>query len=262
MARRANGEWRVEDELYSALPLGQAFSGDAVAESLQGLDRTSLLAFLLLDLQAIVPRLLIARPLQEEVVPHHQNFMGDGHRHLFAPEAPFKTSKRVSQEGWGVVRGPGTLHQHPPQIAIAFARTARAPLARTFVISRAHAGPGGQPGRRPKVAHRRADLRQDRPSRGRFDARDTGELLYLRRHRLRADRQCRPRRPVVAGLALGLAQTLGIVRHSCVAPSLPMLLDLPEESYGVTVPRVPEVAQSSLWGQSSSWGDKQGMRVF
>jgi hypothetical protein len=78
------------------LPLGQAFQGDAVAEALQGLDGAFLLAFLLSVLQAIVPRLLIARPLEEEVVGNHQNFMSDGHRRFLAPEAPFKTPTRVS----------------------------------------------------------------------------------------------------------------------------------------------------------------------
>jgi hypothetical protein len=99
MARRGSGEWRVADELCSALPLGQAFSGDAVAESLQGLDRAFLLAFLLSRLEATVSLLLIERPLQEEVVANHQHFMRDGHRRYLAPEAPFQTSKRVSQEG-------------------------------------------------------------------------------------------------------------------------------------------------------------------
>ena len=114
------------------------------------------------------------------MVDHHQNFMGDGHRRFFAPKAPFKTPKRLSQEGRGFAGGPGTLHQHPAEIAIPFACAARTPLAGTFVIPRTHAGPRGEPGRRPKVAHRRADLRQDRPRCGRLDAGDTGELLQLR----------------------------------------------------------------------------------
>jgi hypothetical protein len=50
-------------------------------------------------LEATVSLLLIERPLQEEVVANHQHFMRDGHRRYLAPEAPFQTSKRVSQEG-------------------------------------------------------------------------------------------------------------------------------------------------------------------
>jgi hypothetical protein len=95
----------VEAQRCSPWPLGYTSQSDVVAEALQGLNGAFLLAFLLSVLQAIVPRLLIARPLAEEVVDHHQNFLRDGHRRFLAPEAPFKTPKRVSEEGWGFAGG-------------------------------------------------------------------------------------------------------------------------------------------------------------
>jgi hypothetical protein len=61
-----------------------------------------------------------------------------------------------------------------------------------------------------------------------------------------------PRRPVLAGLALGLAQTLRIARHGRVAPSIPMLLELPEESYGVTVTRIPAVQEIRFIGREDA----------
>ena len=48
------------------------------------------------------------------------------------------------------------------------------------------------------------------------------------------------------GLALRLAQTLRLAGHGRVAPSIPTLLELPEEAPGVTVPRVP--ALQERWG--------------
>ena len=105
--------------------------------------------------------------------------MGDGHRRCLTPEAPCKTPKRVAEEGWGCTGGPGTRHEHPTEIAIPLARTARAPLAATFIISQTYASPGGEPGRRPEVAHLRADLGPDGPGRSRLDAGETGELVQL-----------------------------------------------------------------------------------
>jgi hypothetical protein len=57
---------------------------------------------------------------------------------------------------------------------------ARAPLAGPLVMPWTPAGPGGEPGRRPHVVHRRADLGQDRPGRGRLDAGAPGARLHLR----------------------------------------------------------------------------------
>ncbi len=63
-----------------------------------------------------------------------------------------------------------------------------------------------------------------------------GELAL---RRLRHNRQDLPRRAVLPGLALRLAQTLRIAGHGRGAPSIPPPLELPEESQGVTVTRVP-----------------------
>ncbi len=154
--------------------------GHLVAQVLQGLHRALLLPFLLSRLEVIVPLLVIERPLTEEVVDNHQDLVGHRHRRFLPPEAPFETPKRLTQESRRFARGPGTWHQDAPQVPIPFAGATRAAFTGTFVIPRTHPSPGRQPGRRLKVAHLRADLRQDGPGRGRLDARDTDELLHLR----------------------------------------------------------------------------------
>ena len=56
------------------------------------------------------------------------------------------------------------------------------------------------------------------------------------------------RRSVLTRLALCLAQTLRMAGHGRVAPSRPTPLQLPEESQGVTVPRVPAFQEIRLIG--------------
>ena len=126
-----------------------------VAEALQGLDSTFLLALLLSVLQTIVPRLLLARPLEEEVVYNHQNFIrATAIAAFLPPEASLKTQKRVSREIRGFVGGPGTLHQHPAEIAVPLACVTRTPLARAFVKPRhTTAQEAGSRAADPKVAH-------------------------------------------------------------------------------------------------------------
>jgi hypothetical protein len=53
---------------------------------------------------------------------------------------------------------------------------------------------------------------------------------------------------VLPGLALGLAPTLGLAGHGRVAPSIPTPWEFPEESHGVTVPRVPAVQEIRVIG--------------
>jgi len=85
---------------------------------------------------------------------------------------------------------------------------------------------------------------QDQPGRS------TGGQLAVRRRC--DDRQCLARRPVVAGLAWRLAHALGLTRHGRVAPSIPTLLDLPEELSGVTVPRIPAVQEIRVRGREDA----------
>src|SRR5918999_5995747 len=70
--------------------------------------------------------------------------------------------------------------------------------------------------------------------------------------RLGHGRQGLPRPPLPRGLALRLAQALGIARHGRVAPRIPTPLELSEESHGVPVPRVPACQEIRVIGREEA----------
>lgn len=99
--------------------LRHVLQGHLIPEAFKGLHRPLLLLVLLSRLEVLVPCLLIERPLSEEVIDDHQNFMGDGHGGFLAPQAPFETPERPAQIGRRFAGAPGTLYQDPSEIPVA-----------------------------------------------------------------------------------------------------------------------------------------------
>jgi hypothetical protein len=80
--------------------------------------------------------------------------------------------------------------------------------------------------------------------------RPTGGELAGRR--LCHHQPCLPRRSVLPGLALRLAQTRRIAGYGRVAPSIPTRLELPAEAPGVPVPRVPALQERGVIGREAT----------